>query len=299
MKLLRDFRLAMAQINLPQKNSVDENIDKMEKWIKQAKDEGADLVMFGELSVSGYLLDTTGLRHPGSGSSEHYKRAEAVPGSAVRRLEEIAKRHGIYIAAGMGDLQAGVVYNSFFIISPDGYVGKQRKLHIPIAEYPYYGAGTESHVFDLEFCKLGISICFDNWFPETSRILALKGAEVILSPWMWIIPYDVSPEEKLKAAEERKTIFRRVFGARAIDNAAYVAVLDHVGPEADNFEFPGVTMVYDPMGNVISETEPFREEMILVDIKADEVEKYRTFGHHYTLKFRRPEIYSQLTRLPD
>ena len=288
--IMRDFKLAMAQLNLPQKNSVNDNINKIEEWVCRAKSEGAELVMFGELSVSGYLLDTTGLAGPGSGSSEHYKRAEEVPGPAVERLTEIAKKYNVFIAAGMGDIQAGVVYNSYFITGPDGFVGKQRKLHMPIAEYPYYGVGSESRVFDLGFCKVGISICFDNWFPETSRILTLKGAELILSPWMWIVPHNIPLDQKYKFAEERKSVFRKIFGARAIDNAVYVAVLDHVGLEAKDFEFPGVSMAFDPFGNVISETKLFQEDMLIIDIKEEEVVKYRTYGHHYTLKFRRPEI---------
>ena len=130
-------------------------------------------------------------------------------------------------------------------------------------------------------------------------MLAVKGAEVILSPWMWIVPSGVPFEEKLKAAEERRGIFRKLYPTRAIDNAVYVLVLDHVGVEAENYEFPGVSMAVDPFGNVISETELFKEEMLLVDIKSDEVVKYRTYGHHFTLKFRRPEIYGPLTRMPE
>ncbi|MDD3931821.1 MAG: hypothetical protein GXY22_00275 [Clostridiaceae bacterium] len=294
---MKDFKLAMIQISHLQENSTMQNIDKMENWIQRAAGEGAHLVMFGELGVSGYLLDSSALTEPGTGACMHYRRAEAVPGPSVQRLEEIAKKYGVYIAAGMGDLQAGVVYNAYMLIGPDGYIGKQRKLHIPLAEAPYYGAGSEFNVFDIGYCKIGLSICFDNWFPETSRILTLKGAEVILSPWMWIVPPNATDEEKMICVRERRDSFLRIFGARALDNAAYVMVLDHVGLEAEEFEFPGLSMAYDPFGRIIAETEPFKEQMLLIDIQASAVEKYRTYGHHYTLKFRRPDIYGELSEI--
>ena len=77
----------------------------------------------------------------------------------------------------------------------------------------------------------------------------------------------------------------------------YVMVLDHVGAEAEDFEFPGVSMAIDPFGNVIAESSALKEEMVIVDLKGSEIEKYRTYGHHYTLKYRRPEIYSELAEM--
>ncbi len=294
---MKDFRIAMAQINMPQINTVDQNIEKMHTWIRKAADNGADMIMFGELSVSGYLLNSSGLAGPGSGASEHYRRAEAIPGVAIKKLEKLAKEYGLFIAAGMGDVEAGVIYNAYFMVGPDGYVGKQRKIHMPTAEYPYYGVGSTYSVFDIGLCKIGFSICFDNWFPETSRILALKGAEVMLSPWMWIVPPNVAQKEKDEHAEQRANVFKKFFATRAIDNAMYVMVLDHVGLEAEGFEMPGVSIAFSPFGEVITEGKRFAEDLLLVDLKESEIEKYRTYGHHYTLKFRRPETYDELTRM--
>ena len=296
---MQDFRVALMQLAFPQRNSVADNIAKVEAWVRRGAEQGARLILFGELCLSGYLLDTKGLLRPDSGSSEHYRRAEAIPGPAAEAVAEIAARYGVTVVAGMGDLQAGVVYNACFVAGPSGYIGKQRKLHIPDAEYRYYGAGSQFSVFDIGLCKLGISICFDNWFPETSRILALKGAEVLFAPWMWIIPHHAPEEVRQQALRHRQEMHRRMFAARALDNATYVLVLDHVGLEAENFEFPGVSMVFDPFGNLVTEAEPFVEQMLIVDLQASEIEKYRTFGHHYTLKYRRPEIYGPLAHLPD
>lgn len=294
---MKDFTVAMVQATFPQANSVDENIRTMDKWVRSAAREGAQFVMFGELCISGYLLDTTGMNRAGAGSSMHYLRAEAVPGAAVGKIEEIAKEYDVFIGAGMGDIQAGVVYNAYFLVGPGGYVGKQRKLHIPGPEYPYYGAGSEMPVFDVGMCKMGVSICFDNWFPETSRILALEGAEVLLAPWMWTIPPGASQQQRREYVENRRATHKKFFPARALDNAMYVLVLDHVGVEADGFELPGVSMAIDPMGDVICESRPFEEEIMIVHIRASEVVKARTYGHHYTLRFRRPELYGRLAQM--
>jgi predicted amidohydrolase len=295
---MKDFRVAMMQLNLPQANGIDQRLEKMKHRVRSAADEGADLVWFGELAVSGYILDSRRLTERGVGSCLHYRRAEEVPGPATRRLEAIAREYGVFIVTGIGDLEAGVVYNAGIVVGPDGYVGKQRKLHMPGPEHPYYGTGSHFEVFDIGLCKLGISICYDNWFPETSRVLAVKGAEVLLSPWMWTVPHDAPQARRLQAVADRRETHIRMFAARAMDNAMYVLVLDHVGLEADAFEFPGISMAFDPFGRLIAETEPFVEQMLLVDIRSGEVEKYRTYGHHNTLVYRRPAIYGPLTEIP-
>ena len=292
---MKDFRLAMAQGCFPQANSVDQNLHVMDGLMRTAADDGAQVVVFGELCMSGYLLDTTGLTGPAEGSSEHYRRAEEIPGPATRILEEMARSYGLFAAAGMSDIEAGVVYNAFLIVGPNGYIGKQRKLHMPPVEYRYYGTGSEASVFDIGLCKLGMCICFDNWFPEVPRMLALQGAEIMLSPWMWRIPSEATVEEKRSAADQRRQRHKRFFPSRALDNAMYVIVVDHVGEEADGFEMPGVSMAIDPAGVVIAETTPLEEQALTVEIKASEIEKSRTYGHQYTLQFRRPEIYSRLT----
>jgi predicted amidohydrolase len=296
---MQDFRAALMQLTFPQRNSVADNLAIVEQWVARGAEAGAAVIFFGELALTGYLLNTAGLRAPSSGSSEHYRRAQPVPGPATAAVAEIAARHNVTVVAGMGDLQAGVVYNAVFAAGPGGYLGKQRKLHIPDAEYRYYGPGSSFNVLDIGVCKLGVSVCFDNWFPETSRVLALKGAEVLFSPWMWTIPHEASAEVRQQALGYRQKMHRRVFAARALDSAVYVLVLDHVGLEAENFEFPGVSMAFDPYGELIAEAEPYQEQMLLVDLKAAEVEKYRTYGHHYTLKYRRPEIYGALTQPTD
>ena len=88
----------------------------------------------------------------------------------------------------------------------------------------------------------------------------------------------------------------KIFPARALDNAVYMMVLDHVGMEADGFELPGVSTAFSPAGDVIAQSSPFVEEMIVVEIKERELEKARTFAQHNTLQFRRPQIYSELVR---
>jgi len=92
-------------------------------------------------------------------------------------------------------------------------------------------------------------------------------------------------------------VFKRFFATRALDNAMYVMVLDHVGMEADDFEMPGVSIAFSPYGDVIGEAERFAEDLLLVDLKESEIEKYRTYGHHFNLQYRRPETYGELAEM--
>ena len=293
---MQDFRIATVQATFAQANTVDDSVAIVETWVARAAAEKADLVVFGELCLSGYLLDSSHLDAGNGRPVVHYRRAEEVPGPAVRKLERIARRHGVFVGAGMADIEAGVVYNSYFLVGPEGYVGKQRKTHVPPVEYPYYGAASAYHVFDIGLCRIGVSICFDNWFPETSRILALMGADMVIAPFMWIVPPGSSETEKQQAAERRRDKHMKIFPARALDNAMYFVVVDHVGVEAEDFELPGVSMAFGPNGDVIAQSRPFTEEMVLVDVKKSELERSRTYGQHNTLRYRRPKIYSRLVQ---
>ena len=100
----------------------------------------------------------------------------------MRRLERVAAEEKICICAGIAEDDRGIHYNTQFIVGPEGYVGKQRKVHPSQDEYFYFRGGTELPVFDLPFARVGIVICYDNLLPEVPRCLAVAGAELLLSP---------------------------------------------------------------------------------------------------------------------
>ncbi len=140
-------------------------------WCERAAAEGAELVLFPELVVPGHCAPNT------------WDLAEPVPdGPSVRRLVALAHQHGLFLSAGLAEKERDIVYNTQIIVGPLGYTGKQRKLHLSRDEVLYYKGGRELPVFDLGKCKVGIVICYDNLFPEPARILALRGADILLMP---------------------------------------------------------------------------------------------------------------------
>ena len=91
------------------------------------------------------------------------------------------------LAAGIAENDRDIVYNTYVIVGPDGYIGKSRKIHIPPAEVGYWRGGGIPPVIDIGPAKVGVNICFDNWLPESGRMVALQGAEVILAPYVWSV----------------------------------------------------------------------------------------------------------------
>ena len=168
---MRDLTVAAIQMNAPL-GDVAGNLKNIKAWASKAVKAKADLILFPELAITGHWCNTNS-----------WKTSQEVPGGkATGEIEGLAKRHNVYISVGLGERDKGVQYNCQILVGPDGYIGKQRKLHMSSDEYFYYRGGTDMPVLDSGKCRVGTVICYDNMFPEVPRILALKGAEVILSP---------------------------------------------------------------------------------------------------------------------
>ena len=290
---MKDFRVAVVQMNcLLGANA--ENMDRHAEYVARAADEGADLVMFPEQSISGHWAEA------GSNAA-----AESVPdGPSMQRLIELAANHGLFIAAGIGESAAGAVYNSFVIVGPEGFVGLQRKVHPSGDEYFFYRAGGGFDVFDLPFARVGVNICADGGYSESARVVALKGAEVLLCPnaaRCGAAPADVEEERNrvAKVKAHRKLIDR----VRARDNGMFVIVNDQVGVAGKIARASGFTGTADVVhaGGVLivkpdaevqaeSRTDRFEEEMVVADLKAADLMKTR--GRQcFNLTNRRPGAY--------
>lgn len=290
------FRVAAVTLNALL-GDVRGNLDKIAMWTERAASEGARLVLFPELCVNGHCDPDTG-RH-----------AEAVPGGpSIRRLQQVASRHGLILCVGLSERDGDAVYNTQALIGPDGLIGKQRKIHLSRDEVLFFRPGNELAVFDLGFCRAGISICYDGWSPEVSRILALRGAEVLLMPHasrmkMW----DDTPGSERAAAECISGFFRRIFPARALENACYCVVANQAGkagtvaryaPDHPNQpHHAGGCMALDPLGETIAElpSDAVREQMLVAALDAARLDEVRGWAN-YTLRTRRPEMYGDLAR---
>jgi predicted amidohydrolase len=286
---MKDFTIALVQHESPVGRKK-ENLAATIEWARRAKKRGAGFVLFPELSVTGHV------GHPAA-----VGEAEPVPGGdAVLQLCEAARELDLYLCAGIAEDDRGIHYNTQFIVGPEGYLGKQRKVHPSLNEYYYFRGGTDLPVFDLPFARVGIAICYDNSFPETSRCLAVKGAELLCGPHAsrfgkW--PGDAGAR---KALRDHKGNWRQEHACRAHDNGVYVALCNTVGRSARGIRgveanHAGGCMLFDPQGRLVGEsvTKNLKEEMVVASLSGEAVAaRRREWG--FNLQTRKPEAYRAL-----
>jgi predicted amidohydrolase len=266
----------------------------VEEWCARAAAQQAEFVLFPELVIHGHCTPNTP------------DLAEAVPdGPSTRRLIALAHQHRLFVCAGLAERERGVVYNTQVLVGPDGYLGKQRKLHMSRDENLYYRGGQDLNVFDIGACQVGIGICYDNEFPEVTRILALRGAEMLLMPHasrdkMW----EDTPGSE---AEARRYMHDHYlpFAMRAIENACYVVLADQAGRAGyvDHYprdhpnqpHHPGAALIFGPDGSLLasSQTEYIRDEMIVATLDAAMLQQQREHPN-YHIRTRRSDLFGEL-----
>lgn len=292
---MQTIRLAAASMN-SELGQYEKTLATIAKYAAEAAEQKADLVVFPELVVHGHCTPNT------------FDVAEPIPGPSVERLCDLAKLHNIFVSAGMSEKENNIVYNTQVIVGPNGYVGKQRKIHMSRDESFFYKGGRDISVFDLGKCKVGIVICYDNQFPELARIVALKGADVILMPHAarqgrW----DDDAESEAAARLHVFDYFTSSYRMRARENACFCVYCDQAGKAGyvdawprdhhNQPHHPGGAMIIGPDGNLITHTQTERicDEMIVSDLDVALLAKTRSHPN-YTLRTRRPELFGELVR---
>jgi N-carbamoylputrescine amidase len=268
----------------------------IDEWCGRAAAARAGLVLFPELVVHGHCTPNT------------WELAEPVPdGPSVRRLCEIARRHRLVLSAGLSEKERDIVYNTQVLAGPQGYIGKQRKLHLSRDEVSHYKGGREIRVFDTGRCKVGTAICYDNQFPEVARVLALRGAEVLLMPHAARFkPWPDTPEGEA-AARRHSHDFVALYALRARENACFAVLTDQAGRAGTLDSYPpdhenqphhaGTAIIWGPGGEVLAsaQQERVREEMIVADLDPVRLAQERSLAN-YMLRTRRPELFGELVR---
>lgn len=294
---MQSFRVASVSMNSPL-GELDWVFEQIESRSHEAVEQGAQLALFPELLIHGHCNPRT------------WELAESVPdGPSTQRLVEVAKQTGLVISAGISEMQSDIVFNTQVLVGPDGYIGKQRKIHMSRDETLFYKGGREIVVHDLGFCKVGTIICYDNQLPEVARILALKGAEVLLMPHaarvkMW---EDDNPESMAAARNHSHDFFVSCYGQRARENACFAVFANQAGRAGYVDMYPrdspaqphhcGCGFVFAPNGDLIKSTprDIIQDEMIVCDLDASLIAAERSLPN-YTLRTRRPELYGELVR---
>jgi N-carbamoylputrescine amidase len=247
------------------------NIESMGKWVKSAREKGAEIVCFPELNVTGYGTDG---RIAGA--------SEGIPGEITKNLSAIASGYGITLLAGMAEKDKdGRIYACHLVIKPDGDSGVYRKVHIAPVEREIFSPGNQVPIFEAAGAKFGIQLCYDAHFPELSAKMALMGADVIFMP-------HASPRG---TPEEKERSWMRHLPARAFDNGVFIVACNQCGENSAGLKFPGTGLIIGPSGEVIGKSSSGKEGIIFADLKPDDLEKVRGNKMRYFLPNRRPEIY--------
>lgn len=293
---MQTIRVAAVSINSPL-GDVEGVLDAVEQWTRRAVEQGAELILFPELQIHGHCTPNT------------WDLAEAIPdGPSTRRVGEIAREYKSFLSIGLSEKENDIVFNTQILVGPSGYLGKQRKLHLSRDEVLFYKGGREIPVFDIGKCKVGTIICYDNQFPEPARILALRGADVLLMPHaarvrMW----EDTAESMAAARRHTHEYFISCYAQRARENACFAVLANQAGRAGYVDIYPkdspnqphhcGGAIVFAPDGELIacSQKEEIRDEMVVVELNEQQLASQRSLPN-YTLRTRRPELYDELVK---
>ncbi len=265
------FRIGLVQCSC----SVDpnENLAKTEWKIHEAASKGAQIVCLQELFRSQYFCREE--------NAELFALAEPIPGPSTDALGKLARELKIVIVASLFERRApGLYHNTAAVLSTHGEIaGLYRKMHIPddplYFEKFYFTPGDLGfNSIDTPFGRLGILVCWDQWYPEGARIAALSGANLLVYPTAigW------HPSEKAQYGAAQLDAWRTIQRAHAIANGIYVAAVNRVGyegPPERGLEFWGSSFVADPFGQVIAQASCDREEILVADCDPRRMEEVR------------------------
>jgi N-carbamoylputrescine amidase len=268
----------------------EENFKKAIVKIKEAAARGAQIVCLQELFTSLYFCDVE--------DYENFKLAENIPGASTDILSKLAAENNIVIIASLFEKRAqGIYHNTTVVIDADGkYLGKYRKMHIPddpaYYEKFYFTPGDLGYkVFETKYAKIGILICWDQWYPEAARITSLMGAEILFYPTA--IGWATSQDEPTNI--EQHNAWETMQRSHAIANAVHVVSVNRVGFEQEGkMKFWGASFVSNPFGSLLYKASHDKEEVIVVEIDTENTDRYRT--HWPFMRDRRIDSYDGILK---
>ena len=295
---MKDIKVAVAQFE-PRDGDKKYNLSVIDKLTKKAKNAGADLISFHELSVTAYTFSKD------LNQNEIFDIAEEVPnGDSCKKLMEISSKYKMPILAGLVEKEHDKIYNTYVCISGNDLVARFRKLHPFISRY--MSPGNEYVTFDLMGWKCGILICYDNNVIENVRATTLLGADIIFAPHVtcctpsampgrgyvddvyWKNRYhDPTALHKEFDGPKGRGWLMRWLPARAYDNGVYYCFSNPIGYDGEHLK-NGNSMILDPYGEVLSEVKSFEDSITTATLTP---EKLKLAGGYRYRNARRPELY--------
>ena len=290
----------MKQLNIgfiQQHNTADtaNNIERLCDGIRHLAKSGAQLIVMQELHNSLYFCQTENVNE--------FDLAEPIPGPSTEIYSALAKELGVVIVSSLFERRAaGLYHNTAVVFESDGTIaGKYRKMHIPddpaYYEKFYFTPGDLGfHPINTSVGRLGVLVCWDQWYPEAARLMALQGAELLIYPTA--IGYESSdtPDEQQRQRNAWKTVMR----GHAVANGLPVIAVNRVGHEPDpsqqtnGIQFWGTSFVCGPQGELLHEAPSDQEESSIVTIDMQRAEQVRRWWPF--LRDRRIDAYTDITR---
>lgn len=286
-------QMADASDGVSKSGSIDpdcrrKNVDAATKMIQTAADQGSQIVCLQELFTGPYPCQSEDHRN--------FDLAESIPGPSTDSLCEIAKKNSIVIVAPLFERRApGLYHNSAAVIDADGTIaGVYRKMHIPddplFYEKFYFAPGDLGFTpIQTRYAKLGVGICWDQWYPEAARLFALAGAEILFYPTAigWI------DDEKQEFGAGQRDAWQTTMRAHAIANGMWLAAPNRVGVEG-RLEFWGSSFIASPRGEIVQQADASSSCVVTADCQLGEIDVVRT--HWPFFRDRRIDAYDGLTR---
>jgi N-carbamoylputrescine amidase len=283
------FKIGLVQMSCTL--DMDENLRKAVSGVRQAASSGAEVVCLQELFRSQYFCREE--------NAELFNLAETIPGPSTETLASVAKELQVAVIASLFEKRAqGLYHNTAVVIDADGEIsGLYRKMHIPddplYYEKFYFTPGDLGFKnFETKYARIGVLVCWDQWYPEGARLTSMQGANVLFYPTAigW------HPSEKKQYGEAQLDAWRTIQRAHAIANGVYVAAVNRTGYEGSpesGLEFWGNSFIADPFGQVIAQASAENEEVLVAECdpkRMDEVRRNWPF-----FRDRRIDAYAAIT----
>ncbi len=254
------------------------NLGRMLGHLEAAAGQGARLVIFPECALPGYCFESR---------DEAWPFAEEIPGPAIDSLGEECRRLDVFAVMGMLERSRDRLFNAVALVGPQGLIGSYRKVHLPFLGIDRFNTPGDRpfQVWDLGGLRVGLNICYDGSFPESSRVMTLLGADLVALPTNW-------PPGSECASQH-------MVATRAMENTIYYAAVNRVGEER-GFRFIGGSRICDPLGKTLAADEGDGESVLFAEIDpalARRKQLVRVPGKHEVNRIadRRPEFYAKLS----
>ena len=267
--------IKLAGIQTSCSEEKERNIEKAVKFAQIATEKGANLICFQELFTTHWF--------PREMNKRYFSLAEKIDGPTITRMQRLAVENKVVLVCPIFEIEEDSFYNSAIVIDANGEIlGSYRKIHVPQIplweERYYFSSGNHGFpVFRTKFAPIGVQICWDNFFPEGSRILALKGAKILFCP------------TAAAFASQRK--WETVISSNAVTNGVYIFRVNRVGSE-EKQDFYGRSFCISPEGELLDKPTGMKDSIALVEIDLKNIDKTRKEWPFF--KDRRPETYQEI-----